>query len=82
MVQNPNDGYHTYNVTFAYKGTPNHCSFQSTAELTVNTDKLVAWDLADDAIKERMKTIPGREAGVYPHSIIIRGEFGELTVKD
>ncbi len=65
-----------------YKQKTYTCEFCSTAEITAETDKFVAWNLADDAIKEAMKQIPNRTKGVYPHSIVITGEFGSLKVKD
>ena len=54
------DGYHLYKVEFIYRQRSYTCEFYSTAEITPNTDKLVAWGIADDAIKERMATIPDR----------------------
>lgn len=76
------DGYHLYKVEFIYRQRSYTCEFYSTAEITPNTDKLVAWGIADDAIKERMATIPDRVKGVYPHSIVLYGEFGNLTIKE
>lgn len=82
MTQDSNNGYHTYTVTFVYRQKTYECSFQSTAEFTVDSDPLVAWGIADDAIKECMTHIPDKQQGVYPHSIIIKGDFGALTIKD
>lgn len=65
-----------------YKQDSYTCEFYSTAEITAESDKLVAWSIADDAIKEKMKTIPNRQKGIHPHSIVITGEFGSLTVKE
>ena len=76
------DGYHLYRVDFVYKQESYSCEFYSTTEITPNTDKLVAWGIADPAIKERMESIPNRTKGVYPHSIVIHGEFGSLVVKE
>ena len=76
------DGYHLYRVEFVYRKKDYSCEFYSTAEITPESDKLIAWGIADDAIKERMKNIPDRVKGIYPHSIVIYGEFGNLTVKD
>ena len=76
------DGYHLYRVEFVYREKDYSCGFYSTAEITPESDKLIAWGIADDAIKERMKNIPDRVKGIYPHSIVIYGEFGNLTVKD
>ena len=76
------DGYHLYQVKFMYKQNSYSCEFYSTTEITPDTDKLVAWGLADDAIKARMSTISDRTAGIYPHSIVIYGEFGNLTIKE
>ncbi len=76
------DGYHLYSVEFVYRQKEYSCEFYSTAEITPESDKLTAWSIADDAIKERMKSIPNRAEGVYPHSIVISGKFGNLTVKD
>lgn len=76
------DGYHLYRVEFRYRQRSYSCEFQSTAEITPNTDKLVAWGIADNAIKERMATISDRVKGVYPHSIVLYGEFGNLTIKE
>lgn len=82
MAQDLNCGFHTYYVTFVYRQNTYECSFSSTAELTVNSDPLVAWGIADEAIKECMKQIPNKKHGIYPHSIIIKGDFGVLTIKD
>lgn len=76
------DGYHLYRVEFIYKGEPYSCEFFSTAEITTSTDPLVAWEIAVDAIKSCMASIPNRDNGVYPHSIVLYGEFGNLTIKD
>lgn len=76
------DGYHLYRVGFVYREKDYSCEFYSTAEITPESDKLIAWGIADDAIKECMKNIPDRVKGVYPHSIVISGEFGNLTIKD
>lgn len=76
------DGYHLYRVEFVYRENHYSCEFCSTAEITPESDKLIAWGIADDAIKERMKSIPDRTKGIYPHSIVIFGEFGNLTVKN
>ncbi len=76
------DGYHLYHVEFVYRQKKYSCEFYSTAEITPESDKLVAWSIADDAIKECMKSIPDRINGIYPHSIIIYGEFGNLTIKN
>lgn len=75
-------GYHLYKVEFTYKQQPYTCEFYSTAEITSDTDKLVAWGIADDAIKAKMATIPNRVKGVYPSSIVLYGEFGNLTIKE
>lgn len=40
----------------------------------------MAWELAADAVKECMKTIENRKDGIYPHSVVIYGEFGEVKV--
>ena len=71
-----------YHVSFIYKGTTYCCEFYSTAEITLETDKMIAWSLADDAIKVRMESVPDKVAGVYPHSIILNGAFGELVIKE
>lgn len=76
------DGYHLYKVEFVYRQKLYACEFYSTAEITTTTDKLVAWSLADDAIKNCMLTISNRVKGVYPHSIVLHGEFGNLTIKE
>ena len=76
------DGYHFYQVEFVYKEKRYSCEFYSTAEITPNTDPIVAWGTADDAIKMRMASIPNRVKGVYPHSITLSGEFGNLKIKD
>ncbi|MBP3534616.1 MAG: hypothetical protein J6J53_01240 [Muribaculaceae bacterium] len=76
------DGYHLYRVTFVYRQQDYSCEFQSTTEITPNTDPLVAWEIADDAIKARLATIPDKEPGIYPHSIVLHGEFGSLTIKE
>ena len=76
------DGYYHYHVKFEYKNESYTCEFFSTAKITPQTDKLAAWGIADDAIKERMQTIPDRHQGVYPHSIMITGEFGTLVVDE
>lgn len=56
--------------------------FFSIVELSENTNQLIAWDIDDDAIKECMKTIVDKKAGIYPHSIIISGDFWSLTIKE
>ncbi len=76
------DGYHHYQVSFIYRGEHYQCSFESTAQITPNTDKRIAWDIVDDAIKEKLKEIPNRKEGIYPHDIVLIGEFGELTIKE
>jgi len=76
------DGYHLYRVKFVYRQKDYSCEFYSTAEITPETDKLIAWSIADDAIKECMTTIPDRIKDVYPHAIVISGEFGHLTIKE
>ena len=76
------DGYHLYRVEFIYKGKPYSCEFFSTAKITTSTDPHVAWEIAEDAIKSRMASIPNRVKGVFPHSIVLYGEFGNLTIKD
>ena len=82
MEQDLGFGFHTYTVSFVYGQKDYECSFQSTTELTADSDPLIAWIIADDAIKERMKQIPDKQEGVYPHDIVIRGEFGGLTIKE
>lgn len=76
------EGLHEYQVDFVYRQKDYHTSFFSTAEITEKTDKLIAWGIADDAIKKCLSTIPDRKKGIYPHSIVISGEFGHLVVKD
>lgn len=75
-------GSYLYRVDFMYRGEPYTADFCSTAEITAETDKCVAWDIASDAIKEVMRRIPNRQEGVYPHSIVITGEFGSVKVKE
>lgn len=79
---NPNNGYHQYRVDFIYSGKSYSCVFFSTAEISTATDPLAAWGIADDAIKEEMRNIPNRKAGIYPHGIVLSGEFGSLTIKE
>jgi len=76
------DGYHLYRVEFVYRQKNYSCEFYSTAEITPETDKLVAWGIADEAIKMRMSSIENRIKGIYPHSIVLYGEFGNLTIKE
>ena len=76
------DGYHLYRVEFMYRQRAYSCEFQSTAKITPTTDKLVAWEIAEDAIKKCMETILDRTKGVYPYSIVLYGEFGNLTIKE
>lgn len=76
------DGYHLYLVEFVYKEKQYSCEFYSTAEITPSTDPLVAWGIADEAIKTRMASITDRVKGVYPHAIVLYGEFSNLTIKD
>ncbi len=71
-----------YRVEFVYRQKNYSCEICSTAKITPDSDKLIAWSIADDAITERMKSIPDRIEGVYPHSIKIYGEFGNLTIED
>lgn len=75
------DGYHLYQVEFVYRQKTYYCEFHSTAEITEKTDPLIAWGIADYAIKEKMQEIPDRKKGIYPHGIILRGDFGGLTIK-
>ena len=75
-------GSYLYYVSFIYKRNTYYCEFYSTAEITPETDKMVAWSLADDAIKARMESIPDKVAGVYPHAIILSGVFGKLVIKE
>lgn len=75
-------GSYLYHVSFIYKRNTYYCEFYSTAEITPETDKMVAWSLADDAIKARMESIPDKVAGVYPHAIILSGVFGKLVIKE
>lgn len=77
-----NNGSYLYKVSFVYKGVCYECCFYSTAEITPDTDRMIAWSFADDAIKETMKAIPNKTTGVYPHRIILNGEFGTLVIKD
>ena len=76
------DGYHLYRVEFMYRQRSYSCEFQSTAKITPTTGKLVAWEIAEDAIKKCMETIPDRTKGVYPYSIVLYGEFGNITIKE
>lgn len=82
MCNNQTDEYHLYRVNLVYAGKDYSCEFYSTAEITPTTNEKVAWDIADDAIKNVLKAIPDREEGIHPHSIVISGEFGVLTVKE
>lgn len=75
-------GFYLYQVSFIYKGRTYNCEFYSTAEITPETEKMVAWSLADDAIKTTMRGIPDKTAGVYPHKIILSGDFGKLVIKE
>lgn len=81
-MENVKDGFHVYRVKFTYRGSEYSTEFCSTAEIKPDTEPLVAWGLADDAIKSVMATIDNRQKGVYPHGIVISGEFGSLTVKE
>lgn len=47
-----------------------------------DTDKKIAWDIVDEAIKKKLKEIPNRKEGIYPHEIVLFGEFGALTIKE
>lgn len=76
------DGYHLYQIEFVYRQKAYLCELKSTAVITAETDPVIARDLVDDAIKERMQTIPDKTPGIYPHSIVIIGEFGKLALKD
>ena len=82
MEQDLDCGFHTYKVKFFYRQEPYECSFLSTAELTADSDPLIAWSIADDAIKECMKQIPNKQHGIYPHDIVISGDFGDLKIKN
>lgn len=81
-MEQTSEGYYFYKVSFVYRQKSYNSSFLSTVKLSVNTDPLIAWAIADDAIKERMKTIPDKQKGIYPHSIVISGDFGSLTIKE
>ncbi|MCM1141087.1 MAG: hypothetical protein NC453_21170 [Muribaculum sp.] len=74
------DGYYPYRVEFVYRQKTYSQDFKSTAKITPETDSVIAWELAADAVKERMKTIENRVDGIYPHSVVIYGKFGEIKV--
>lgn len=76
------DGYNRYWVSFIYEGKHYQCSFESTAQITPNTDKKITWDIVDDVIKDKLKEIPSRKDDVYPHDIVLIGEYGRLTIKE
>ena len=82
FIMENNNGQHLYNVSFIYRDKSYNCYFYSTAEITPETDRMIAWSFADDAIKETMKAISNKTVGVYPHRIILNGEFGTLVIKD
>lgn len=82
MTQKLGSGYYTYTVTFIYMQKSYECSFQSSAKLTADTVPYIVRGLADDAIKEYMKQIPDKRQGAYPHSIVVKGEFGTLAIGD
>lgn len=71
----------TYTVQFVYRRKTYSNTFQSYTKITPDTDNNAAWGLADEAIKATLETIPNRPPGVYPHSIVIFGPFGNLTIK-
>ena len=75
------DGFHLYRVDFVYRQESYSCEFYSTVEITTESDRLVVWGIVDDAIKERMSTI-AKKKGIYPHSIVVSGDFGSLTIKE
>lgn len=77
-----NNGFYLYKVCFIYKDKHYECHFHSTAEITPDTNKMIAWDLADDAIKEVMNEIQDKVEGAYPDKIVLYGEFGSLVIKD
>lgn len=76
------NGFHVYRVKFIYREKVYSTEFCSTAEIKPDTEPLVAWGLADDAIKSVMAKIEDRQKGIFPHGIMISGEFGSLTVKE
>ena len=76
------NGCYHYQVEFMYKDKTYTCEFYSTAEINENSDKLVAWGIADDAIMAKLQTIPNRVDGVHPYAIKIIGELGTLVVKE
>lgn len=76
------NGFHVYRVEFIYREKVYSTEFCSTAEIKPDTEPLVAWGLADDAIKSVMAKIEDRQKGIFPHGIVISGEFGSLTVKE
>lgn len=76
------NGFYLYRVDFIYQGKAYTTYFESTAEITADSNPLVAWSIADDAIKEVLNSIKDRKSGLYPHGIVISGDFGKLTVKE
>lgn len=76
------DGYYHYKVSFVYRQKHYECFFLSTTELSTKTDPLIAWPLVDDAIKNCLNKIPDKKRGIYPHSIVVSGDFGSLTIKE
>ena len=76
------DGYHLYQVEFVYRQSTYHYELRSTAKITSETNKIVARDLAFDAIDMAMNVIPNKKQGCKPRPVSISGEFGVLTFKD
>lgn len=82
MENDINKSEHLYTVVFGYKGGSFKAEFLSTAEIGEQTDPMVAWGIADNAIKEVLSQIENRKPGVYPYEISIHGDFGSLAITD
>ena len=82
MVQKFNNADPTYTVSFVYKQKFYQRSFQSSAKFSLDMDKQLARDLVDDVIKLCLRQIPDRENGIFPHDIVLKGDFGTLTLSD
>lgn len=82
MSEKINNGFYCYEVSFNLGKERYVCHFNSTAEITPEMNKLIAWSIADSAIIEKIKTIKIKKEGVFPTHIVISGDFGVLVVKD
>lgn len=77
------DGSYLYRVEFVYMSKSYSYEFYSDSIITPETDKYVAWGFVEEAIKQSLNNSQAnRKEGIYPHSIVLYGEFGNFTIKE